>query len=237
MARTHLPARRIVTIHNGINTDQFRRRTDRGKARELLGLPTDERLIIGGVGRLDEAKGFTYLIDAMAYLSAEYPTLTLVLAGQGPLLEPLKAQAARLGLADHVRFLGFCRDVQQVYDALDVFVLSSLCEALPYALLEAMATCLPTVGTTVGGVAEVVVSGRTGFLVPPRDGEALASALRPLLASTDMRETLGRNGRQRVSADFSEEKMVRETIQVYRDLLNARSCPMDAAARGEGVSQ
>jgi glycosyltransferase involved in cell wall biosynthesis len=217
--RTHLPACRVVTIHNGIDADQFIRRSPRAAARAQLGLPCDDRLILGGVGRLEEAKGFSFLLEAVALLAKTCPNLLLVLAGQGPLREQLAEQAARLGIGERVRFLGFCADVQQVYDALDVFVLSSLCEALPYALLEAMATCLPAVGTTVGGVPEVIVPGETGFLVPPRDPAALATALRPLLESQVLRQRLGHAGRERVEQHFREDEMVRKTIQVYRDML------------------
>jgi glycosyltransferase involved in cell wall biosynthesis len=229
--RTHLPPRRVLTIHNGIDSDRFQRRTSRHAARALLGLPTDDRLIIGGVGRLEDAKGFAFLLQAVAQLSHDIPNLLLVLAGQGPLREHLSAQAVRLGITDRVSFLGFCPDVQQVYDALDVFILSSLCEALPYALLEAMATCLPAVGTTVGGVPEVIVPGETGFLVPPRDTQALATALRPLLESADLRKCMGHAGRERVVKHFREDDMVRKTIQVYRDMFKRRPRLSDHLAR------
>ncbi|HEX4609794.1 MAG TPA: glycosyltransferase family 4 protein, partial [Urbifossiella sp.] len=148
--RTHLPAGRVVTIHNGIDPDRFGRRRPRAEARQRLGLPPDG-LIVGGVGRLDEAKGFDYLIAAAAQLRAELPGLCVAIAGTGPLRERLNADAVRLGVADTVRFLGFQSDVQLALDALDVFAMPSRCEALPYALLEAMATELPAVGAAVGG--------------------------------------------------------------------------------------
>ncbi len=219
ICRTHLRRRRVLTIHNGIDPDKFCRRMDRAAARAALGLPDDNRLIIGGVGRLEEAKGFCFLIEAVALLAGDYPKLEIVLAGQGPLREPLAAQAARLGIADRVRFLGFCEDVQVVYDVLDVFVLSSRCEALPYAMLEAMASCLPIVGTTVAGIAEVIVQGKTGLLVPPGDAAAIAGALRTLLDSPKLRDEMGQAGRARVIRHFNESDMVRDTIAVYRDML------------------
>jgi glycosyltransferase involved in cell wall biosynthesis len=222
MGRTRLSANRIVTIHNGIDPERFQRRTGRIEARQLLGLPGDDRLILGGVGRLDEAKGFTYLLDGFAELVRDYPNTMLAIAGDGPLRGPLEKQASRLGIADRVRFLGFCRDVQRVYDALDVFVLSSLCEALPYALLEAMATRLPVVGTTVAGVPEVIIQGETGFLVGARDANALAGAIRPLLDSPELRERMGQAGRERVVRHFNEADAVQKTISVYREMLGRR---------------
>jgi glycosyltransferase involved in cell wall biosynthesis len=220
--RTRLTAERVVTIYNGIDPEQFRRRFNRGQARRRLGLPDDGRPIIGAAGRLDAAKGFTHLIEAVRLLAGEYPTLTLVLAGMGPLRESLEHQAAQAGLGERVRFLGFQEDVRGLYDALDVAVMSSLCEALPYALLEAMAHELPAVVTHVGGMPEVVVPGETGFVVPAQDAGALASALRPLLESGELRERLGRAGRERVARHFHEADCVRKTLDVYRELLGER---------------
>ncbi len=218
--RTHLPAGRVVTIHNGIDPDRFVRRYSRADARQRLGLPADG-LIVGGVGRLDEAKGFEYLIAAAAQLRAEFPGLCVAVAGTGPLREHLEAEAARLGVSEQVRFLGFQSDVQLALDALDVFAMPSRCEALPYALLEAMATELPAVGAAVGGVPEVIVPGETGLVVPPREPGQFAAALRTLLRDADLRARMGVAGRERVVRHFHERDMVRRTIQVYRDALRA----------------
>src|SRR5207302_1076806 len=93
--RTHLPADRVVTIHNGIDPQTFRRRQSREGARKKLGLPVDG-LVIGGLGRLEEAKGFTYLLQAAARLRPEFPTVTVAIAGTGPLQKSLEHQAAQL---------------------------------------------------------------------------------------------------------------------------------------------
>lgn len=217
--RTHVRAERTVTIHNGVDPHQFVRRNERAEARRRLGLPADDRLIVGGVGRLESAKGFSYLLEAVSLLAPRYAGLTVAVVGQGPLRQTLAVQASRLGIADRVHFLGFCRDVQQVYDGLDIFVLPSLCEALPYALLEAMATGLPAVGTRVGGVPEMIVPGESGFLVPARSAPALADALRPLLDAPQLRQSMGQAGRERVIRHFDEQTMVRRTIQIYREML------------------
>lgn len=218
--RSHIPAARVVTIHNGIDPDKFHRRQSREAARTALGLSADG-LIVGGLGRLDEAKGFTYLLDAAARLSTEFPNLTVAIAGAGPLREPLEQQAIRLGLRNVVRFLGFRSDVQPVLDALDVFAMPSLSETLGYALLEAMATELPAVGSAVGGIPEVIVPGETGFVVPPRNADRLAEGLRVLLRDAELRMRMGAAGRTRVGRDFHERDMVRKTIDLYRQ---ARPC-------------
>jgi glycosyltransferase involved in cell wall biosynthesis len=217
--RTRLPASRVVTIHNGIDPEYFQRRQDRSTARRRLGLPDDDRLIIGAAGRLDPAKGFADLIEAIRRLVSDFPTLTLAVAGTGPLRESLERQASAAGLGDRVIFLGFQQDVRGAYDALDVAVMSSLCEALPYGLLEAMSHELPTVATTVGGMPEVVVPGETGFLVPPRNPDALATALRSLLDSDELRMRLGHAGRARVKQHFHEVDCVRKTLNIYREML------------------
>lgn len=213
--RTRLPASRLTTIHNGIDPDRFRRRQSRAEARSQLGLPTDA-LIVGGLGRLDQAKGFEFLVAAAAELRAEFPRLVVAIAGSGPQREYLEAEAERRGVADRVRFLGFQADVQPVLDALDVFAMPSRCEALPYALLEAMATELPAVAAAVGGIPEVIVPGETGYVVPPRDASALAAALRKLLTDEALRTRTGVAGRERVVRHFHERDMVRKTIELYR---------------------
>lgn len=213
--RSHIPASRVVTIHNGIDPEKFRRRRGREAARHALGLP-ENALVVGGLGRLDEAKGFTYLLDAATKLRSEFPTLIVAIAGAGPLREALEHQTATLGLSHVVRFLGFQSDVQAVLDALDVFAIPSLSEALPFALLEAMATELPAVGAAVGGIPEVIVPGETGFVVPARNPDRLATSFRVLLRDADLRTRLGVAGRARVVRDFHERDMVAKTIDIYR---------------------
>jgi glycosyltransferase involved in cell wall biosynthesis len=113
-----------------------------------------------------------------------------------------------------VRLLGFQVDVQRILEALDVFAFPSWDEALPYALLEAMATELPVVATRVGGFPEVVVDGETGFTVPRRDSVALANKLALLLGDPELRSRMGIARRQRVVSCFNEQQMVRKTIEV-----------------------
>jgi glycosyltransferase involved in cell wall biosynthesis len=226
--RTRLSTSRVATIHNGINPEQFQRQLSAPAARTQLGVPP-EALLLGCVGRLHPDKGFGYLLDAVAMLAGAYPTLHVAFAGQGVARDQLTAQADRLGIADRIHLVGFRRDVQTLYDAADIFVLSSVCEALPYVVLEAMATGLPVVGTKVGGVPEVIQHDRTGYLVPARQPAALADALRRLLDSAALREQFGRAGRQRVFDEFTEEQMTGRTIQLYREMIGAgRMSPIDS---------
>lgn len=213
VGRTHIPAGRVVTIHNGIDPDRFRRRQSAAAARAELGLPAGGLLAVG-VGRLDEVKSFDTLIRAAAAVRAGGRDVAVVLAGTGPERPGLERLAADLGVPAH--FLGFRADVQPALDAADVFVLPSRAETLGYALLEAMAAGMACVGTRVGGIPEVIADGETGFVVPPRDPAALAAALGSLLTDLALRARFGAAGRERVAEHFHERDMVRRTIDLYR---------------------
>lgn len=232
IARTRVAAWKVDVIHNGVDPAAFQRRRFRDDARRALGLQGLEgSIVIGGVGRLSEQKGFSYLLDAMARLESREAAIVLVIAGDGPLSSELRQRCDHLGISGRVRFLGFCPDVRTIYDAIDVFAMPSLCEALPYALLEAMATGLPIVGATVGGIPEVIVDGKTGMLVPPRNAGALVAALRQLVESEALRSKMGAAARERVESCFTEADMVAKTLAVYRSVLDRRtSRRMDRAA-------
>lgn len=229
--RTRISGKRITTVHNGVDPERFKTRLHRDEARQSLGLSSSS-LLVGGVGRLDTAKGYEFAIRAIAQLASRFPQLQMVIAGSGDLRESLERLSVELGVTDRIIFLGFCKDVDVVYDALDVFMLSSLCEALPFALLEAMAHELPVVGTTVAGVPEVIVPGVTGFLAEPRDPDALATGLIPLLESEELRRSAGAAGRERVVRHFNERDMIRKTIEVYRRILSG-SHTQSAAAKAQ----
>ena len=216
--RSRIPQHRVVTIHNGIDPQQYRRFQSKEAARAQLGLPTDA-VILGCVGRLEPAKGFGDFIEAFARLRTDFPQALALIAGSGGLREQLEARAEAYGVSDRVVFLGFQSDVNLVLDALDIFVIPSLSETLGYALLEAMSHELPAVGTTVGGIPEVIVPGETGWLAPARNPAALAAAIGPLLASAELRRSFGHAGRMRVIKHFHESEMVRRTLDVYRRLL------------------
>ena len=216
--RTRLPGERVCVIPNGVDAERFRRRSSPAEARAALEIPAGS-VVLGCLGRLEPAKGFGDLLQAISQLGDDGPPLTLVIAGRGPLRESLGRQAESLGLGENVRFLGFREDVRDVLEASDVFVLPSWCEAMPFALLEAMAMGLPAIGTSVGGVPEAIHHSETGLVVPARDPAALARAIRTMRDSSELRHRMGEAGRERVVRHFSERRSVRRTIEVYRDLL------------------
>ncbi len=172
-----VPLRKIVAIPNGVDTEAFRRGPGFDRVaikREMVG---GEYVMVTNVARWVPQKGLNHLIDAARIVTDARPDVRFLLLGHGDLHAELEAQAAALGVGDKVIFGGFRDNVADVLAASDVFVLSSLWEGLPLALLEAMAAGCPAIATDVGGVSQVLRHGAAGLLVPPADAGALAAAI------------------------------------------------------------
>ena len=215
-----IPAGKIRTICNGVDLHRFDGR-GREEARRLLGIP-DGAITIGTVGRLDPVKDHVGLIHAFARL-ADDPRALLLVVGDGPIRGELDTTVASLGLTGRVRLLGELHDIHRVMAALDVFVLASLGEGISNTILEAMATGLPVVATSVGGNPELVVHGLTGLLVPPRCPETLAAALECYLGQPALAVAHGRAGRVRAEAEFSLDRVLTAYGDLYAQLLGARA--------------
>ncbi|MEA3308129.1 MAG: glycosyltransferase, partial [Chloroflexota bacterium] len=209
-----IPRHKIVVIPNGIDAQAFEHLPAKPQARARLGLPLNSTLV-GTVARLNPVKRLDVLLQATALMNDVH----VVIVGAGPEWERLKTLRKQLGLADRVHLAGQQSNVPEWLAALDLFALTSDWEGMSNALLEAMAAGLPVVATAVGGTPEVVVDGETGFLVPPRDPNALAQAIIRLLRDPDLRHQMGEAGRARVAAHFSVEQMVRKTEALYEKLL------------------
>jgi glycosyltransferase involved in cell wall biosynthesis len=163
------------------------------------------------------------LLHALAELATTVPNVVLLLAGAGPLRDDLEAEAARLGIAERVRFLGLRRDRETLYAAMDIFVLPSHWEGLSLALVEAMGSGRAVVATVVGGNPEVVADGRTGLLVPPNDHQSLADALTHLGLDQQVRGALGEAAAADARARFSIEQHVAQLAALYRRGLEERA--------------
>ncbi|HEX6424587.1 MAG TPA: glycosyltransferase [Acidimicrobiales bacterium] len=187
----------------------------RAAARTHLGLDARAR-VIGTVGNFTAKKDQATLLRAVASARPAGDRHTvLVLVGSGPLESDLRALASRLGIADRVVFAGSRDDVFDLLPAFDVFALSSEFEGLPIALLEAMASGISPVATSVGGIPEVISDGEDGLLVPAGSPDALAAALTKLLDDDDLRTAIGERARAR-AATFDLVQAVRRTEEVYR---------------------
>jgi glycosyltransferase involved in cell wall biosynthesis len=169
------------------------------------------------VGRLKAPKDFLALIRALAELPDG--SFEALIVGDGPERAEVEAEARRLGLAGRVRLAGEREDVAELLADSDVFVLSSRSEGLPVSVLEAMAAELPVVASEVGGLAELVVDGETGILVPPGDVQALATALGRLVAEPELRRSLGAAGRVRAETSFDLASFRQAHLELYQGQL------------------
>jgi len=182
----------------------------RARARRSLGVD-DSACLIGSIGIVLRRKGAIHLVRAMPEVLAAVPNARLALVGEaGPTnyVSEVKSAAEASGVAGQVVWAGHRGDVDEIMAALDLFVLPSLEESFPLAILEAMEAALPVVATAVGGIPECVLPGETGILVPPADSHALAEAIIALLPDPARRRRFGEAGRRRVRENFSIDSQV-----------------------------
>jgi len=210
--------RKVKFIPNGISLSPVPARDKDGVCREL-GLNPAANLLCAAA-RLSPQKGLEFLIRAMSVVSAAFPEAALLIAGEGELEAALKKLASQLDLTGRVIFTGYRDDVLRLIGASDAFILPSLREGMPYVLLEAMLVSRPIIATSVS--SEVVLDGRTGLIVPPSDSKALAEAVIKLLRDPALASRLGTSGRDRLEACFSSEKMARDTLGVYNEVLSRK---------------
>lgn len=211
---------RAVLIENAIDLDQFTRRHTPREAKELLSLAPD-RPLVGAVGRLSAEKGFDRLIEAADRLMSEGLDFSLVIIGDGNERAALEAQIARLGRTDRIRLAGYAADVSRWFEAMDVFVLSSLREGLPNVVLEAMALETPLVATRIAGVPRLVSDGENGLLVEPDDVPALAAAMRRMLVDLTLASTLAAAARRTIERSYSFSVRMDKVCRVYDEMLGS----------------
>jgi glycosyltransferase involved in cell wall biosynthesis len=171
------------------------------------------------VGRLAPEKGIKFLLKAWKDVLKEFPQAQLLILGEGSEKENLLAQTQRLNLSESVEFKGVIKDISSFLAAADIFVLPSLAEGMPVALLEAMAWGLSAIASRVSGTVEVITSGKNGILVEPGDVPGLSRAIINLLADAELRRRISGAARKRVKESFSLEKMVESHLQLYREML------------------
>jgi glycosyltransferase involved in cell wall biosynthesis len=239
--KTHLvaqgvPAARIDVIYNGIDPECYQSALTPAEARRQCGLaPTGA--IVGVAAHLTAKKGHAGFLEAAAALRGAAPGATFLLLGDGPERARLQALAASLGMADRVVFAGFRDDVCPWMRAMDVVVLPSIAmEGFGRVLVEAALMGKPAVTTDLGGTAEVVQDGVTGYVVPPGDVPALTRAILRLLENAPARVSMGEAARRRALRLFTVDRMVQETEAAYHSLLHRPITPdvpltSDAAQR------
>jgi glycosyltransferase involved in cell wall biosynthesis len=185
------------------------------EARALLGLPADG-LVVGYLARLTTIKRPDRFVEVARELSAKHPGVTFAVAGDGPLLDEMRQLAS--DLADCFRFLGFRSDVETVYAASDLVMLTSDNEGMPVSLIEASLAGRPGVTTDVGSAGEVVIDGVTGFVTPPRVAD-LAAAASKLLEDPGLRARMADAARRHAEEHFGRARLVSDTEELYRSLV------------------
>ncbi len=213
LARQIGAAQRIRVVHNGVAVSDDPVTPDPRMTELARGGP-----VICTLTQLRPGKGLETLLDAMPAILGAHPGAQLAIWGDGPDQARLTERARTLSIADSVHFMGATSRPLSVMAGSDVFTFPSLAEAFPYVILEAMSVACPVVASDVGGIAEALVEG-TGVRVTPADPVTLAAAIATLLDRPDTARQLGAAARHRVQQMFSVERMLRETAQVYGELV------------------
>jgi glycosyltransferase involved in cell wall biosynthesis len=211
-------ADKYVEVPNGVRVADFEKLPPRHECRSQFHLAPGTKLI-GTVGRMTAVKNHKLLIEALFHVRQKIPEVNLAIIGEGELRETLAAYAADLGVSESVSLVRETKNIGYFYGALDVFCLSSNSEGMPLTLLEALAAGVPVVSTDVGGIPEIIDSGKNGYLVPKGSAEALAERIVELLLDPARAMSFALNGRETVRASFPAEKTVKATEQVYEEAL------------------
>ena len=214
-----IPSAQIEVIHNAIDTQRFALTAIDKKAKlQELGIP-NKRKIVTTVGNILVSKGQVYLIEAAKEVVKDFPDTHFLIVGD-TLREPelatcLKEKVGAKKMQDKISFTGERTDIPEILSITDVFVLPSLWEGLPVALLEAMAAGIPVIATSVGGNQEVVADNVSGLLIPPKDPQILAQRIKELLGNPENAERMGAKGQRIIQDFFSIDRMARKYEQLY----------------------
>src|SRR3989338_8769943 len=234
LVRSGVSPQKCAVVYNGIAPD-MKPITDASEIRRMYGI-NDDDILIGTVGSLIKRKRINDLIDALATLQFQNsgdktnppcpPLLKVgegglkcIIVGDGPERENLKKRVLQKGLKEKVMFTGFQSDAISHINAMDIFAIPSEKEGLPRVILEAMLMAKPVVACNVTGSSELVIDGETGFLVSVKDPDALAAAMSRLIASSELRNTMGAMGRERVLEKFSMEAYITGVSKIFEEVL------------------
>jgi glycosyltransferase involved in cell wall biosynthesis len=209
-------------IPNGVDTDRFTPSAQRPTfLRTQWGVPPDAPLV-GFIGRLSPEKGPEVFLRAARNLQCLAPETRFVMVGEGPMRAELSRFIDQFGLHEQVRLVGLHSNMQEVYAELDLVVSTSHTEAMPFALMEAMACGLPVIGTRVGGVPDLIQHGQTGWLVTPGADQEAAQRVANLIASPADRQRMGQLGRARCVERFSMASCCAATLSLFQRLAPVR---------------
>ena len=215
-------ADKIRVIHNGVDTHKFQPASDKRKAKQELGFNPDDIAVLS-VGRLYARKGLFTLIESIPAVVRRFPRAKFIISGKGQSneMKKLVAHAQKLGVNDNIVFTGYYPDrkLPRLYQAADVFAFSTFYENLPFAVLEALSTGLPVVTTRVGGIPEMIDSGKNGFLVQPFNAQELSDRILYLLEHPAAASEMALLARKIILERFDWRLIVKKVLAVYDEAL------------------
>lgn len=218
LKRRLAPPAKLVVIENGINAAEARAEPEAiQRQRQELDLEP-ENIAIGMVGRFTRQKGQIFLLDAAPEILRRVPTAYFIFIGGGEDYRQLVQRAAHNGVSERCRFVEQRLDIATFYGALDLLVMPSLWEGLPYTLLETMAAGTPVVAFETGGIMDVIRHSHDGLLVPRKNTEALTDAVCQAALDQHLRDDLAAAARETVSKNYDIAQMITETEQIYKEL-------------------
>ncbi|MDX1813197.1 MAG: glycosyltransferase family 4 protein [Candidatus Bathyarchaeia archaeon] len=213
---------KIRVIHNGVDVEKFQPAQDKRKAKEAVGFNPDDTAVLS-VGRLYARKGLFTLIESMPLVAKKFKNVKFIIAGKGLSNEMRKlvSYAKKLGVKDNIVFTGYFPDkkLPRLYQAADIFAFSTFYENLPFAVLEALSTGLPVVTTNVGGIPEMIKSGRNGFLVKPSNARELADKVLYYLDHPSAASETAFLARKTILERFDWQLIVKKVLKVYNEVL------------------
>jgi glycosyltransferase involved in cell wall biosynthesis len=224
MLKYKIPKEKIRVIDNGICLERFEKLVETRKIKSQLGLEEKTR-VIGTIGSLGIEKGHIYLLEAARQVLDVVKDLKFLVIGDGPLRKPLEEKSEELGIKKHVIFLGQRKDIPELLMAMDIFVLPSIKEGLPIALLEAMVAKRPVIATRVGAIPKVIENKDTGILVEPKDIKGLRDAIMNLINDPERMNLLAQEGFNKVCTDFSSDEMGKHYLKLYKEITNHTPLP------------
>jgi len=205
---------KISVIYNGIDVNKYKSHTNITEFKKQFNLEPSIP-IVAFIGRLVKVKAASYFLEAAASVLTSGKKAQFLVVGDGPLKQSLVKQTQKLGIDQHVFFIGFRKDIPKILSLIDILVVPSLWEGLPLTILETMSAGKPIIAARVGGIPEAIKNGGTGILVPPKNSEALTGAINDLLAAPKKRKEMGEKAKQRALQLFDVERMVKEYENLY----------------------
>ena len=212
--------KKLKVIYNGINMQKEIKTLDKVEFLKKYNLDYNENyLYVGIAARLQQVKGLKHFLEASKYLLKDNKKIMFLIAGSGTLEDSMKTYIKENHLQDNVKMLGFISDINSFYNVLDINVLTSYSESFPYALLEGARLKKATVATSVGGIPEMIKDNETGFLVKPHNSKELAKKINILLKDKNLMSSFGESFYKYAYDHFSDEKMAKTHIDIYKNIL------------------